>query len=61
MTTKITIDAHAGWPVQVEITDQYPGQDTATVTVETVPAMTARDFYIHSSRSITVREMGKEA
>jgi len=27
MTTKITIDAHAGWPVQVEITVREMGKE----------------------------------
>ena len=60
MTTKITVDAHAGWPVQVEISDQFPGQSEPTVTVETVQPQTERVFYVHSSRSITIRELSKE-
>ena len=61
MTTKVTVDAHAGWPVQVELIDQYPGQNEPTVSVEVVAPHTARDFYVHSNRSLTVREMSKEA
>ena len=60
MTTKVTVDAHAGWPVQVDITDHYTGRSVPTVTVEIVPAQTERVFYIHETRSITVREMKDE-
>ena len=61
MTTKVTVDAHAGWPVQVEIVDQYPGDAEPQTRVEIVPANTARDFYVHSTRKLVVSEMTKEA
>lgn len=61
MTTRVTVDAHAGWPVQVEIIDQYPGQAEPRITTEIVPALEKRDFYVHSSRALTVRELKKDA
>ena len=51
MTTKVTIDAHAGWPVLVTIKNgesAYP----KSVSTETVEANTVRDFYIHSGMQI---------
>lgn len=61
MTTKVTIDAHAGWPVRVEIIDQYPGDKEPSIRVEVVPALTERVFYIHSNRHLRVTEMPLEA
>lgn len=56
MTTKVNVDAHAGWPVEVTQHDRY--QDKTTLSVEVVPANTAKDFYITDTRQITsIREM----
>ena len=56
MTTKVTVDAHAGWPVEVIQQDRY--NDQTTLKIEIVPAKEARDFYITDTRSIIgVREM----
>ena len=60
MTTKVTVDAHAGWPVQVELIDQYPGQEEPTISVEIVAPHTARDFFIHSSRVLKATELKME-
>lgn len=60
MTTKVTIDAHAGWPVQVEIVDQYPDQKDSALRVEIVPPKEVRDFYVHDSRHLIIRELKKE-
>lgn len=53
MTTKVTIDAHAGWPVLVEYTIGEPGVLGLTNRKEIVPAKTQKDFYIHSGMFIT--------
>lgn len=59
MTTKVTVDAHAGWPVQV--ISQQLGQDgkPAGEPRETiVPPHTTQDFYVHGHMEITsVKEM----
>lgn len=51
MTTKVTVDAHAGWPVMVTIKRGEPGAVKA-VSTETVEPNTVRDFYIHSGMQI---------
>ena len=51
MTTKITVDAHAGWPVLVTLKKGEPGAPK-TVETETVEPKTTRDFYIHSGQQI---------
>lgn len=51
MTTRITVDAHAGWPVLVVLKMGEPGYQKI-VTTETVAPNTARDFYVHSGMQI---------
>lgn len=59
MTTKVTVDAHAGWPVKV--VSQQLGQDglpSGEPREEIVPPRTTKDFYVHSHLEITsVKEM----
>jgi len=57
MTTRITVDAHAGWPVLVV---KLVGEPNATKTVqqEIVEPNTTRDFYIHSGmRIMSIEEL----
>jgi len=57
MTTKITVDAHAGWDVAVKIAEKREG-DSWFVREEIVPKLTQRDFYVHSGMEIWgVREV----
>lgn len=57
MTTRVTIDAHAGWPVQVVSERGEPGYEKA-IQVDVVPPKTTRDFYIHSGlRILSVIEL----
>ena len=51
MTTKVTIDAHAGWPVRVTALE---GIGQAVYSVE--PNAT-RDFYVHSSVDLRIHEV----
>lgn len=51
MTTKVTVDAHAGWPVLVTIKRGETGY-AKSVETETVEPNTQRDFYIHSGMQI---------
>lgn len=61
MTTKVTVDAHAGWPVKVEAIDQYPDQTEPTHSeLGIVKPGEVRDFYIHSARQIVVTEMARQ-
>ncbi len=59
MTTKVTIDAHAGWDVlvvEIQGEPSYPKRVKETI----VPANEKMDFYIHSgSRIVTVEELPK--
>ncbi len=51
MTTKVTVDAHAGWPVRVTT---FEGVGQAVYTVE---PNAVRDFYVHSSMDLRVHEV----
>lgn len=59
MTTKVTVDAHAGWPVKVTqvVLDErgYPSEPRE----ETVPPNTTRDFCVHSHQELHIKEMPK--
>lgn len=61
MTTKITVDAHAGWPVEVYAIDSY-AHATPTV-AETLLGVVqpgeVRDFYATGSREIRAVEIRK--
>ena len=60
MTTKVTVDAHAGWPVKVEAIDTYNGE-SKTSELGIVPPYENRDFYVTNTRQIVVTEMPKES
>ena len=56
MTTKVTVDAHAGWPVRVtKITFDSTGETGRSD--EVVKPNTTQDFYVHSNMRIAVEEM----
>lgn len=60
MTSKVTIDAHAGWPIHVEKRSGEPGTPDV-FTVEIVEPNTKKDFYIHSGMSILgIKELPRE-
>lgn len=62
MTTKVTVDAHAGWPVQVEAVDQYPDETAPTTRLLGVVAPgEVRDFHCHSTRRLIITELKKGA
>lgn len=57
MTTKVTVDAHAGWDVLVVELVGEPSHSPKEVRQTTVPAYEKRDFYIHSGcRIISIQE-----
>lgn len=57
MTTKVTIDAHAGWPVEVKSIRGELGQPK-TFDTTIVEPNTVKDFYIHSGCAIqSIREL----
>ncbi len=64
MTTKVTVDAHAGWPVRVQALvleyDHDAGEFTgalALTDLATVAPGTAQDFYGTDTRKIIVTEL----
>jgi hypothetical protein len=57
MTTKITVDAHAGWPVLVTLIDLSEGGTGIGQTETTVAPHTTQDFYITSLRMIRCLEL----
>ena len=57
MTTKVTIDAHAGWPVEVTVIDTINGKETSKV--EVVEPNTVRDHYVFDTRHLIIKELRK--
>lgn len=51
MTTIVSVDAHAGWPVLVGLRYGEPGSAPSYVT-ERIEPHTKRDFALHSGLSI---------
>lgn len=51
MTTRITVDAHAGWPVLVILKYGEPNQ-AKSIQTERVEPNTERTFYVHSGLQI---------
>jgi hypothetical protein len=61
MTTRVTVDAHAGWPVSVTMI-VGENQSPKEIRNEVVQPNTTRDFYIHSGmRIINIEELPREA
>lgn len=56
MTTKVTVDAHAGWAVEVTTID-LNFDATKHETKSTVLPNTKQDFYVHSHRELHIKEM----
>lgn len=51
MTSKVTVDAHAGWPILVTYIRGEPTRERTVIT-EVVEPSTIKDFYIHSGLRI---------
>lgn len=59
MTTRVTVDAHAGWPVMVTMIVGEPSYNKE-VRTDIVEPNTTKDFYIHSGiRIINIEELPK--
>ena len=59
MTTKVTVDAHAGWPVRVEAKDTY-GDDHQVSCLGNVQPGEVGEFYVFDTRQLIITEMKKE-
>jgi len=57
MTTKVTVDAHAGWPV--DVTPMFGG--VAIAPTQRVPAKEEEEFYLHSGQDLLFQEVRTEA
>lgn len=59
MTTAVTVDAHAGWPVEVQTRNIVPSSD-GTINTEIVQPNTKSIFYIHDGLEIiSIKELPK--
>lgn len=58
MTTKVEVDAHAGWPVKVTLIDNG-GTDKEQLTEIIVAPNTVGTFYVWSGRSLVVQEQDR--
>lgn len=56
MTSKVTVDAHAGWPLEVKRV--WTNGETATVIVQPGDV---REFHVHSDMGVHVRELVRDA
>ena len=57
MTTKVTVDAHAGWPVEVTTSDKGVDGVMSESGKTVVPPNTKQDFYVHSHRELHIKEL----
>lgn len=56
MTTRVTVDAHAGWPVHVKTIDKGVDGTWTEMRTETVAPLEQREFYVHDSRRLLIEE-----
>lgn len=59
MTTKVTVDAHAGWPVSVVAQDTMSDGSVYHNPLGIVPPNEVRDFYVFDTRQLIITEMKK--
>ena len=60
MTTRVMVDAHAGWPVQVTLLSINSDGEKTGETVRTVEPNTTQDFCVHSHQELHVKELPRE-
>lgn len=60
MTTKVTVDAHAGWPVQVTTIQLGSDGQPRMEDKRTVAPNTTQEFYVHSHAEIHIKEMPRD-
>ena len=56
MTSKVIVDAHAGWPMKVTALDTFNGE-TKETELGTVPPGGKQEFHVTDSRKIIVEEL----
>ena len=60
MTTKVAVDAHAGWPVQVVAEDRGLDGNLSYSTLGVVEPNTVREFYTFDTRRLIITELKKQ-
>lgn len=61
MTTKITVDAHAGWPVQVVAEDRLASGALAYSTFPVIAPGEVKEFVVFEGRRLIVTELARPA
>lgn len=59
MTTSVTVDAHAGWPVQVVAEDKFQDGGRVHTILAVVPAGEIGVFHVWQGRTLIITEMVK--
>ena len=59
MTTKVSVDAHAGWPIVIEAIDTVDGVSTQ-ILLDTVPPGGTADYHVTATRKLIVTELPRE-
>lgn len=59
MTSKVEVDAHAGWPMKVTALDQQTGEGPGVIERELgiVAPGEKQVFHVHSTRKLLIEEM----
>ena len=60
MTTRVQVDAHAGWPVQVQSIDTGPEGEIVKADLGIVPALASQNFHVFSGRQLLITELPKD-
>lgn len=60
MTTKVTVDAHAGWPVNVKTVDKDAYGQWMEGQTQVVAPNTVQDFYVHDARRLIIEEGARD-
>ena len=61
MTTKVSVDAHAGWPILIEAIDTPEGEtEGKRFMLDTVPPGGTADYHVTSTRQLLITELPRE-
>lgn len=60
MTTRVQVDAHAGWPVKVQSIDTGPEGEIVQADLGIVPALASQNFHVYKGRQLLITELPKD-
>ena len=61
MTTRVQVDAHAGWPVRVQAIDTGPVEgEIVQSDLGIVPALASQNFHVFKGRQLLITELPRE-